>query len=206
MKILLTGFEPFGEKDINPSQMVVDAISGQKYSETELVKALLPVHHNLGPKTLNTLLKEQEPDAVIAFGLATGRPKISLERLAINWMDYRIADNAGIKINNQPIFMDAPAAYFATLPIESMHEALNKENIPGEISLSAGTYLCNQVFFTLMHEISVQNLRIKAGFIHLPALPEQAANSEKVIPSMSLDMEIMAAQIMITQLIQSLQE
>lgn len=112
-------------------------------------------------------------------------------------MDYSTPDNAGMTIENQSIITDAPAAYFSTLPLHAMLSALITAGIPAELSLSAGTYLCNQVFYTLMHTIVTENLGIQAGFIHLPALPEQAAKSQKPMPSLSLDVCIKAAQILI---------
>jgi pyroglutamyl-peptidase len=199
MRILLTGFEPFGLYPINPSQLLIQALP-DRYLGMTLLKQILTVHHQDGPQQMLALLRTHQPDAVIAFGLASGRAKISLERVALNLLDFSIADNAGIIVENQPIAPGGPAAYFSTLPLLDMHTALNVEGISAELSLSAGTYLCNQVFYTLMHEIASQDLNTRAGFIHLPNLPEQAAQASTPIPSMSLEMLIQAAHILVAQL------
>ena len=200
MKILLTGFTPFGRNPLNPSQKLIEALPEiGKHGET-LIKAILPVDQVQALKTLLAHLHQSTPDAVLMFGLASGRPKICLERVAINLQDFRIPDNAGVTIVDEPIVVDGPAAYFTTLPVRKMLSALQAEGIPSTLSLSAGAYLCNQIFYTLMHEITQKQLTIKAGFIHLPALPAQAAKSEKDLPSLSLDQEIQAAHILMAQL------
>ena len=199
MKILITGFEPFGEHDINPSQMLLQALP-DLYQGSTLLKSTLPVHHELAPRRLINLLREHQPDALIAFGLASGRAKISLERVAINLMDFSFADNAGVTIENQPVVVDGPAAYFSTLPIHTMLETLTHAGVPAELSLTAGSFLCNQVFYVLMHEIETHNLKTRAGFIHLPALPEQAASSKRSIPSMGMEHIHKAAHLLIAEL------
>jgi pyroglutamyl-peptidase len=199
MKILLTGFEPFGAYPINPSQLLIQALPDQ-YQGLTLLKEILPVHHQQGPEKILTLFRSHQPEAVIAFGLASGRAQISLERVALNLLDFSIADNAGVIVENQPIVPSGPAAYFSTLPLQAMQGALNAKGIPAEISLSAGAYLCNQIFYSLMHEIASQDLSTQAGFVHLPDLPEQAAQSSTPIASISLEVLIQAAHILVTQL------
>lgn len=196
MKILITGFEPFHDHPVNPSQLLVQSLPDQ-HQNIAIIKGILPVHQTQGPKKLLALFNEHQPDAVLAFGLAANRAKISLERVAINFIDYSIPDNAVVTITNQPIEKLGPAAYFSTLPVENLLSTLIDAGIPAEISLSAGTYLCNQVFYSLMHRIALQDKNIPAGFIHLPALPEQAAKSQKPMPSMPLDLMIKAAQLII---------
>lgn len=200
MKILLTGFTPFGNSPLNPSQQLIETLPDIGNNGETLIKAILPVDHIQAQKLLLARLHQTQPDAVLMFGLASGRPKICLERIAINLQDYRIPDNAGVTITDEPIVAGGPAAYFSTLPVRAMLSALQAEGIPVRLSLSAGAYLCNQVFYTLMHEIAQKRLPSRAGFIHLPALPAQAAESNKDIPSMSLDQEIQAAHILIRQL------
>ncbi len=200
MKILITGFEPFGESPINPSQILVDRLPNTMEGGIEICKAILPVDKQAGPETLLKALVRHEPNAVLCFGLAMGRPMISLERVALNLMDYRIPDNAGVSIQDQPIAPDGPAAYFSTLPLHRMLDALKDSGIPAELSLTAGAYLCNQVFYTLMHTLAIRQSSIPAGFIHLPALPEQAAASDKSIPSMNIDMMLRATEILITRI------
>lgn len=199
MNILLTGFEPFGVHAINPSQLLVESLPDQ-YQGITLTKSILPVDHQLTPKVLINLLRDHQPDAVISFGLASGRAKIAIERVAVNLMDFSIPDNTGATIENHPVVEQGPAAYFSSLPIHAMQSALNKAGIPAELSLTAGAYLCNQVFYLLMHQIAIQNLKAQAGFIHLPALPEQAASSKKTIPSMSLEHIRKAAFLIVAEL------
>ncbi|MBW6467215.1 MAG: pyroglutamyl-peptidase I [Brevefilum sp.] len=199
MKVLLTGFEPFGGYTINPSQLLIQALPDH-YLGMDLVKQILPVDHQQGPQKMLALLRSHQPDAVIAFGLASGRVQISLERVALNLLDFPIADNAGVIVENQPIVPGGPAAYFSTLPLLAMQAALKAEEISAEFSLSAGAYLCNQVFYTLMHEIVSQDLNTQAGFVHLPDLPEQTAQASRPVPSMSLEVQIQAAHILVAQL------
>jgi pyroglutamyl-peptidase len=196
LKILITGFEPFHDHPLNPSQLLVQSLPDQ-HQNIVISKGILPVHHVLGPEQLLTLLNHHQPDAVLAFGLAAYRAKISLERVAINLMDFSIADNAGVTVINQPIEKQGPAAYFSTLQLENLLTALIDAGIPAEISLSAGTYLCNQVFYCLQHRLAAQSTILPAGFIHLPALPEQAARSPKPMPSMPLELMIRAALLII---------
>ena len=123
-------------------------------------------------------LEEAHPAAVLCLGEATRRPAISIERVAVNLLDFRIPDNAGAQITDQPIREDGPAAYFSTLPVRALLNALHGSKLPAELSLTAGSYLCNQIFYTLMHALAAQGSKVTAGFIHLPALPEQAAKME----------------------------
>jgi pyroglutamyl-peptidase len=148
---------------------------------------VLPVDFKLGPTVLLNAVKVSEPEAIFCLGLASRRAVISIERVAINLLDFRIPDNAGNQVEDQPIELNGPAAYFTTLPVRKIFSVLKENGIPAELSLSAGTYLCNQVMFTLLHYLKEQDLKIPAGFIHLPALPEQAAQMKGSVPSMSLE-------------------
>jgi len=138
---------------------------------------------------------------VLSFGLALGCAKISLERVALNLMDFRIPDNAGVKVSDQPVVEGGQNAYFSTLPVRPLLKALQDAGIPAQLSLSAGAYLCNQVFYRMMHCIASNGLDIQAGFIHLPAQPEQTATMEKSTPSMGLDLEIQALRIILSTLL-----
>ena len=200
MKLLITGFEPFDKNPINPSHELVERLSDHAVDNVEILKAILPVDQDQAPDRLLSEINAHQPDAVLAFGLAAGRPKISLERVALNLMDFRIPDNAGKTVSDQPVVADGPAAYFTTLPINALAEALQNAGIPTEISLSAGAYLCNQVFYSMMHALSEQHLPTLAGFIHLPALPQQAAQLDKPMPSLPLEIDLQAAQIIIAQM------
>ena len=200
MKILITGFEPFGESPINPSQMLVNALSERSLPDITLSSAVLPVDQAKAPEIIQTLIRQCQPEAILAFGQAAGRTKISLERVAINLQDFRIPDNRGITLTDQPISPEGAPAFFATLPLRSLHSTLVNAGIPVEISLSAGTYLCNLVFYTIMHTLASSQLTVPAGFIHLPALPQQVAVMDKPFPSMSFDTMLQAAEIVLTRL------
>ena len=203
MKILITGFEPFGESRINPSQMLVQSLSEKGHSQAELVTAVLPVDQARAPEQLKALISTHQPDAILAFGLAAGRTKISLERVGLNLQDFRIPDNRGVTLSDQPIDPTGPAAYFSTLPLRAMLTALLKAGIPAELSLSAGAYLCNLVLYTTLHTLASAAPIIPAGFIHLPALPEQAAEMDKPVPSMHFQTMLDAARILIQELASS---
>jgi len=196
VKLLLTGFEPFGGSQINPSEQVVRALARENLGATprhrlgagvKLATAVLPVDRVHGPAALIRVYQEQQPDAVLCLGEASRRMAISIERIAINLLDYRIADNVGNQVVDEPIIRDAPAAYFVTLPVRAMLNAVRACGVPAELSLSAGAFLCNQVTFALLHYLAQNNLQTPAGFVHLPALPEQVVDKNPPIPSMSLD-------------------
>jgi pyroglutamyl-peptidase len=112
---------------------------------------------------------------------------LSIERVALNLLDYTIPDNSGAQVKDEPIVPDGPAAYFISLPVREIRDAVQAAGVPAELSLSAGAFLCNQVLYTLLHHISVNKLPIKAGFIHMPALPEQVIDRPASVPSMSME-------------------
>ena len=186
MKFLVTGFEPFGTSTINPSAQVVQALAGRQFNGFGVETAVLPVHRHLGPQTLLDLVPQHQPDAVICLGEAGGRTAVSIERVAINLLDFGIADNNGLVVQDEPIAPDGPAAYFATLPVRTLQQAVLAAGIPAELSLSAGAFLCNQVMYELLHFLAGQQLAVPAGFVHLPLLPEQAASQKPLRPSMAL--------------------
>ncbi len=187
MKLLLAGFEPFGGSAVNPSEQVVRTLAREKADSIDLHTVILPVDCARGPATLLRAVEESQPDAVLCLGEASRRIAISIERVAINLMDYRIADNAGRQAIDEPIVPGGPAAYFVTLPIRAMLDAARAAGVPAELSLSAGAYLCNQVTYALLHHLSQDDSKIRAGFVHLPALPEQVMDGYPLVPSMSLE-------------------
>ena len=192
MKFLVTGFEPFGQSSINPSEQVVQVMAGQKFEEFGVETAVLPVHRFHGPQTLLSLVQQARPDAVVCLGEAGGRTAVSIERVAVNLLDFRLADNDGLVVQDEPIVADGPAAYFTTLPVRPLQQAVVAAGIPAELSLSAGAFLCNQVTYELLHFLAQQRLAIPAGFVHLPLLPEQAASQTPLRPSMALDVMVTA--------------
>jgi len=186
MKVLVTGFEPFGGQPVNPSECVVGALAAQSFEGITLYTSILPVDHARAPAALLEALQAAQPNAVLCLGESGRRMRLSIERVAINLLDYPIADNAGQQFNDLMIATDGPAAYFTTLPVRALLDAVHAANVPVELSLSAGAFLCNQVMYTLLHHIATQQLHIPAGFTHLPFLPEQAARESMPVPSMSL--------------------
>jgi pyroglutamyl-peptidase len=193
MNILLTGFEPFGGEPINPSWEVARALHNQAIAGATVQARRLPTSFGEAPEALALALAELRPSLVIALGQASGRPEVSIERVAVNLIDARIADNAGQRPQDEPVRAGAPAAYFSTLPIKAMRDALRAAGHPAGLSLSAGAFVCNQVFFELQHQLAGQ--RVPSGFIHLPALPEQAARAQPSVPSMGLAAQIDAIRL-----------
>ena len=193
MNILLTGFEPFGGEAINPSWEVARALDGHLIAGATVHALCLPTTFAGAPSALGTALAALQPGLVIALGQASGRAEVSIERVAVNLIDARIADNAGERPQDVPVRPDAPAAYFSTLPIKAMRDALRAAGHPAGLSLSAGAFVCNQLFYELQHRLAGQGVR--SGFIHLPALPEQAARSQPSVPSMGLVAQIDAIRL-----------
>lgn len=188
MKILLTGFTPFGEVAINPSQLIVEKIvEGGHFSE--LCAEVLPVEYAAVKRRIGQLIRDFQPQAVVCVGVAESRDKISLERVALNLNDARIADNAGDLASARLIVPEGPLGYWSTLPIERMEAALKEKGIPVEISNHAGAYLCNHVFFCARHELEQQGSSIPCGFIHVPALCEEPSDECK---GLSLDVMVEA--------------
>ncbi|MBN2387269.1 MAG: pyroglutamyl-peptidase I [Anaerolineales bacterium] len=197
MILLLTGFEPFGGSNINPSEQVARTLANRPTDGVQLETAILPVDRQAGPASLLEVFERVRPQAVVCLGEAGQRAAVSIERLAINLLDYRIADNVGTQVCDQPILPDGPAAYFTTLPVREIMDAILETGIPAELSLSAGAFLCNQVTYVLLHHLETQRIRIPAGFIHLPRLPEQVARQNDRAPSMSLETMVQAVTIAI---------
>lgn len=180
--VLLTGFTPFDGEVVNPSWQAVRALDGRSIARHRIVAVELPTAFGAALPALRQALRAVRPRLVIAFGLAGGRAGISLERVAINVIDARIPDSAGAQPIDVPVLRSGPAAYFSTLPIKAMLDALQRSDIPAGISQTAGTYVCNQVFYALMH--AARRRRFPAGFVHVPWLPEQA--TRHAAPGMAL--------------------
>lgn len=193
MNVLVTGFEPFGGDAINPSWEVARSLQGQVIAGATVHARCLPTSFGGAPAALGDALAAIKPSLVIALGLASGRAEISIERVAVNLIDARIPDNAGDRPQNVAVRADAPAAYFSTLPIKAMRDAIRAAGIPAGLSLSAGAFVCNQVFFELQHRLAGRG--VPSGFIHVPALPEQAACAQPAVPSMGLAAQIDAIRL-----------
>lgn len=171
---LLAGFAPFDGEAVNPSWQAVRMLRGRHIAGHRIVVRQLPVEFGSSLKELRAAIRETKPALVLCVGQAGGRASISLERVAINVDDARIPDNAGARPIDSEIVSGGPAAYFTGLPIKAMLAALREAGIPAEVSQTAGTYVCNHVFYGLMH--ALRNRRIRGGFVHIPYSPEQAAH------------------------------
>lgn len=182
-KILLTGFDAFGGATLNPSWLAVQALHGRQILGHTVVAAQLPTVFDASLTELNALLKQHQPALVVCVGQAGGRKAMSLERVAINVNDAPIADNVGGQPVDTPVKPGAPAAYFTSLPIKAMLAVLQADGVAAEVSQTAGTFVCNHVFYGLMHALATQRAlkHTRGGFIHVPWLPEQGA------PNMPLD-------------------
>ena len=188
-KVLLTGFEPFGNASLNPSGEIVKQISGHN-----MVTAILPVAYTQSAERLLELIAEHKPDVVMCLGQAEGRTSITPERVAINLDDARLADNEGVLRNDVKILENGPDAYFTTLPIKEMVDAMKAANVPAAISLSAGAFLCNHTFYVAQHNLAGTNIR--SGFVHVPLMDEQAGEFPG-LPTMPLDQMVTAVRAML---------
>ncbi len=178
-KVLLTGFEPFGKASSNPSGEIVKQISGDN-----IVTAILPVAYAQSAERLLALIAEHNPDVVICLGQAEGRTQITPEKVAINLDDARLADNEGVLRNDAKILENGPAAYFSTLPVKEIVEAIKAEGVPASVSLSAGAFLCNHIFYIAQDKFV--GTKVRSGFIHVPLMDEQAGEFPG-LPTMPLE-------------------
>jgi pyroglutamyl-peptidase len=178
--ILVTGFDPFDGDAVNPSGEVAKRLDGRVIGDRVVRSAMLPVQ--LG---------------VVHLGLAGGRARISLERVAVNVMDYSRPDAHGQVLCDVACAHDGPAGYFSTLPLREMLAALTAEGIPAAISNTAGTYLCNHVLYATLHHLAARELSRPAGFIHLPFLPSMVAAHDRDEPSMDLSTMIRAVEVVL---------
>ena len=188
-KVLLTGFEPFGKATLNPSGEIVKQISGDN-----IVTAILPVAYAQSAEALLALIEHHNPDVVICLGQAEGRTQITPERIAINLDDARLADNEGVVRNNLPIIVNGPTTYESTLPVEEFVRAINEVGVPAAVSLSAGTFLCNHIFY--LAQDALKGTKVRSGFVHVPLMDEQAGEFPG-LPTMPLDQMVTAVRIML---------
>ncbi len=182
--ILVTGFEPFGGEPINPSAEVARALHGRTIEGAPVVGLVLPCVFGASIDSMRAALDHHRPQLVLALGLAAGRDGFTLERVAINLDDARIADNAGAQPIDAPVEPRGPAAHFTTLPIKAMVAALRDAGHSASVSNSAGTFVCNHVFYGLQHALK-RRRSVRSGFMHLPCLPEQESRTPQS-PSLPL--------------------
>jgi pyroglutamyl-peptidase len=191
---LVTGFTPFDGETVNPSQRIAQALHERTIAGHRIIGASLPTEFAKSLVELKKLINEHKPVLVLALGQAGGREGISLERVAINLIDARIPDNAGAQPIDTPVVKNAPNAYFSTLPLKAMLTRLRDANISAALSQTAGTFVCNQVFFGLMHAASKSRRRLRAGFVHVPYLDEQAKRHSGA-PGMALEEMVEAVRL-----------
>ena len=189
MMILLTGFEPFGKATLNPSGEIIKQISGEN-----IVTAILPVAYAQSAERLLQLIAEHNPDVVICLGQAEGRTQITPERIAINLDDARLADNQGVMRNELPIVLGGPVAYESTLPVKEIVKAINDAGVPAAVSLSAGAFLCNHVFYVAQDHF--KGTKVRSGFVHVPLMDEQAGEFPG-LPTMPLEQMVTAVRTML---------
>jgi pyroglutamyl-peptidase len=196
MKALVTGFEPFGPDAANPSREAVLRLSS-RLGDLTIETRIVPTVFGRAIAALEDAIVTTQPDIVLGVGLAGGRAELSLERVAINVDDARIVDNGGRQPVDRPIVPGGPAAYFANLPIKAVVTALRDAGLPAAVSNSAGTFVCNHVFYGLMRLAATRFPSIRAGFLHVPNLPSQAARLPGT-PSMALDQIVRGIEIILS--------
>ena len=185
MKILLTAFDPFGGERINPAQEVAAALP-ERIGGAEIIKLWIPTAFGQAADKIIQAMENYCPDAVVSLGQAGGRKAVTPERIAINWMDARIPDNAGHQPKEQFIEPGGPDGCFSTLPVESMAAAIREIGLPGEVSLSAGSFVCNEVMYRVLRHAARAMPDTRCGFIHVPFLPEQVREKPDM-PCLSLE-------------------
>lgn len=185
MKILVTGFDPFGGEPINPAiesvKRLPDNIAG-----AEIIKLEIPTVRKKSLEKIEKAINEHNPDVILSIGQAGGRFDISIERVGINLDDFRIPDNEGNQIIDEPIFPDGENSYFVKLPVKAMVQNVQKNNIPASVSYTAGTFVCNHVLYGVLYLIEKKYKGKKSGFIHIPFLPQQVVDKRNT-PSMELN-------------------
>ena len=191
MKIIVTGFDPFGGEKINPSIECVKALP--EVEGVELIRLELPTVFKESAIRLNEVINDVKPDAVLSVGQAGGRPGITMERIAINVDDARIPDNISQQPIDEAIQLDGEAAYFTTLPIKRIVKAIREAGILAEVSNSAGTFVCNHIMYQALFAATKADKPFKAGFMHIPFIPEQTTDK----PSLPLEESTKAVQIAI---------
>lgn len=173
-RLLITGFDAFGGSEENPSWLAVAQLP-EHIGDFALKKAMLPTIYGKAARVVLDIAKDFKPDVILCIGVAAGRDAVTPERFAVNIRDARIADNEGNHLSGDPVIAGGPAAYFATVPVAAMAQAIRDAGIPGAVSNTAGTFVCNDTLYTLLHHYSGSNTRI--GFIHVPALPQLCERS-----------------------------
>ncbi|MFC5724281.1 pyroglutamyl-peptidase I [Streptomyces gamaensis] len=181
-RVLLTGFEPFDGEEVNPSWQAVRAAAERPPAGLDLTTALLPCAFGTSLDVLRAAVEDSAPDVVLCVGQAGGRPDVTVERVAVNLADARIPDNAGAQPLDEPVVPAGPAAYFARLPVKACVTAVREAGLPASLSHTAGTFVCNHVFYGLLHLAATERPALRGGFVHVPYTPAQVA--DRTLPSL----------------------
>ena len=193
MKILVTGFEPFGGEEVNAAWEAVRQLRAPAGAELMILQ--LPTVFGWSGDLLCRALAVSRPDLVLCVGQAAGRGAVTPERIAVNLMDASLPDNADYQPADQPVVPGGPGGYLARLPVKELARALSAAGVPAQVSSSAGFFVCNSLFYRLMHEMEARYPAMCGGFVHIPCLPEQAAaRPEKELPSLPLEQSVLALQ------------
>jgi pyroglutamyl-peptidase len=199
--VLVTGFEPFNGDKVNPALEAVNRLQELDWEDVRVVTQPLPVVFHQSIEVLAETLERVRPDVVISVGQANGRSQFNVERVAVNMDDAPFPDNAGNQPVDATIVDGGPAAYFSTLPVKEIVENVRAAGIPATVSQSAGTYVCNHIFYGLSHLLATRYPDVRGGFIHIPYLPEQAAHMQNQ-PSMSVETVVKALEITICTVVE----
>ncbi|MFA0812921.1 pyroglutamyl-peptidase I [Microbulbifer epialgicus] len=188
-KVLVSGFEPFGHTPINPAESVMRILDGTRIGSSEISGILVPSNFFESIDVVTAAIEELQPELVVMLGEYGGRAMVTVERIAQNFNDstrYHLKDNRGMEMQGKPTIPNGPTAYRSTLPLRAMVKAMRDEGVPADISDTAATFCCNHLMYGVLHYIVTNQLNMRAGWIHLPQLPEVAALSENIgTPSMS---------------------
>ena len=187
MKILVTGFDPFGGSSVNPAFEAVKLLP-EEICGAEIIKIEIPTVYGKDGEVVAAAVAEHEPDVVLCVGQAGGRSGMTVEKVAINLMEARIPDNEGNQPYDQPVYEDGENAYFAKLPVKAMVGRMRERGIPARISYTAGTFVCNDIMYRVLYMIDKKYPDMLGGFVHVPYLPEQVLDLPDGTPSMSAEM------------------
>lgn len=193
MKVLVTGFEPFGGESVNPAQMIAERLPGE-IAGAQVVHRIVPCVFGKAIETVCEAIRQEAPDVVICIGQAGGRAAVTPERVGINLRDARLPDNAGNQPVDEPIRPDGEAAYFSRLPIKAIATAIREAGIPAQVSNTAGTYVCNDLMYGLLYHIQHDFPQVRGGFIHVPFATEQVADKPGT-PALPLEQMVEALRI-----------
>jgi pyroglutamyl-peptidase len=196
--VLLTGFEAFGNTPINPAESVTRALDGTRLNDSKIVGRVVPNVFFECIDVVRASIEELQPELVIMLGEYGGRATITVERISQNLNDstrYQLSDNRGCSLQGEPTVPDGPVAYLSTLPLRAMVRAMREVGVPSDISDAPGTFCCNHLMYGILHYISMSNLNIRAGWIHLPHLPSVAAMPGNLgAPSMSIETAVLGVE------------